>query len=210
MCLVLEWNTGLEARARAELLSHQRTGMWGRKSLRSLKGVQSHANSTAVEAKAQYSASVEDHETVDCFLEDQEIGLEPRKITMPVVDFLSVGSLAQSTSEKAEKVRGPGAKWMPKCKVPLTYQRTRLAASKWDEVGVFINWQSWCTLKAKSGHVKVKYWRAPTMLLYSEGSGKNRTIKRGKTHIRAAKSFCGLGIFHVEPVKYIWSIFGLA
>ena len=92
--------------------------------------MRSHANSAAVEAKARYSASVEDRETVDCFLEDQEIGLEPRKITIPVVDFLSVGSPAQSASEKAEKVRGPGAKWMPKCKVPLTYRRTRLAASR--------------------------------------------------------------------------------
>ena len=72
--------------------------------------MRSHANSAAVEAKAQYSAFVEEHETVDCFLEDQEIGIEPRKITMPVVDFLSVGSLAQSASEKVEKVRGPGAK----------------------------------------------------------------------------------------------------
>ena len=63
-----------------------------------------------MEAKTQYSASVEERETVDCFFEDQEIGLEPRKTNIPVVDFRSVGLPAQSASEKAEKVRGPGAR----------------------------------------------------------------------------------------------------
>ena len=32
-----------------------------------------------------------------------------------------------------------------------------------------MNWHSWWTLKAKSGRVKVKYWSAPTILLYSMG-----------------------------------------
>ena len=62
-----------------------------------------------MDASARYSASVDDRETVDCFLEDQEIGLEPRKTKMPVVDFLSDGSPAQSASEKAERVIGPGS-----------------------------------------------------------------------------------------------------
>ena len=62
-----------------------------------------------MDASARYSASVDDREIVDCFLEDQEIGLEPRKTKMLVVDFLSDGSPAQSTSEKAEKVIGPGS-----------------------------------------------------------------------------------------------------
>ena len=70
----------------------------------------SQANFAAVEAKAQYSTSVEEWETVDYFLEDQEIGLELRKTNIPVVDFLSVGSPAQSVLEKAEKVSGPRAR----------------------------------------------------------------------------------------------------
>ena len=72
--------------------------------------MRSQANSTAVEANARYSTSVKERETVDYFLEDQEIGLEPRKTNILVVDFLSVGSPAQSASEKAEKVRGPRAR----------------------------------------------------------------------------------------------------
>ena len=53
-------------------------------------------------------------------MEDHEMGLEPRKTNKPVVDFLSEGSLAQFASEKADRVKGPGERWMPKCKVPLT------------------------------------------------------------------------------------------
>ena len=104
----------------AETLSHQRIGMCGRKTLSSRNKVRSQANSAAVEAKARYSASMEDRETVGYFFEDQDMGLEPRKTSCPVVDLRSVGSPAQSASEKAENVRGPGAKWIPKCKVPLT------------------------------------------------------------------------------------------
>ena len=89
---IVEWKTGLETKAIAELLSHHRMGMCGRNSLSSLNKVHSQASSTAVEAKARYSASVEEQETVDCFLEDQEIGFEPRKTSIPVVDFLSMGS----------------------------------------------------------------------------------------------------------------------
>ena len=63
-----------------------------------------------MEAKARYFASVEERETVDSFFEDYEIGLEPKKTNIPLVFLISVGSLAQFVSQKAEKVRGPGAR----------------------------------------------------------------------------------------------------
>jgi hypothetical protein len=50
-------------------------------------------------ARALYSASVLDRETVAYFLELQEIRFEPRKIANPPVDLLSFGHPAQSTSE---------------------------------------------------------------------------------------------------------------
>ena len=45
-----------------------------------------------------------------------------------------------------------------------------MAADQWTVVRECINWQSWLTMKANMpGRVKVQYWRAPTMLLYSDG-----------------------------------------
>ena len=51
------------------------------------------------EAKARYSASVEERETVGCFLETQVRGLVPRKTIYPVVERRVWGSPTQSTSE---------------------------------------------------------------------------------------------------------------
>ena len=56
--------------------------------------IQIQHNSIAVEAKAIYSTSVEDLETVACFLADQVMGQLPKKTTIPVMEFQSTGSLA--------------------------------------------------------------------------------------------------------------------
>lgn len=55
-------------------------------------------------------------------------GPRGKKANKPVVDFLSIGSAAQSMFEKADKVRGPREKWIPWCKVFLMYLRTCLVA----------------------------------------------------------------------------------
>ena len=55
-------------------------------------------SSAAEEAKILYSTLVEDLETVGCFLADQVIGELPRNTKTPEIDFLSIGSQAQSTS----------------------------------------------------------------------------------------------------------------
>ena len=81
--------------------------------------MRSHDNSAAVVANAQYSAYVEERDTVLCFLADQEMGLGPRKTSKPVVERLSEGSPAQSASEKAVIDRGPGVNEIPNDKVPL-------------------------------------------------------------------------------------------
>jgi hypothetical protein len=64
----------------------------------------SHVISAIVLAIALYSASVEDLDTVACFLELQDIRLEPKKTHNPPVDRLSSGQPAQSELEKACKL----------------------------------------------------------------------------------------------------------
>ena len=78
MCLVLAWNTGLDAIANAETLSHQRIGVSEMKMPRSLRRVQIQHSSAEAKAKAQYSDSVEDLETVGFFLADQVMALDPK------------------------------------------------------------------------------------------------------------------------------------
>ena len=64
-------------------------------------------------ARARYSDSVEEQETVGCFLADQVIGLEPRYTRRPEVDLRSFGSPTQSALEKTDKDKGPGVKAIP-------------------------------------------------------------------------------------------------
>ena len=55
-------------------------------------------NLVALDAKARYSASMEDLETMACFLADHVIEQFPKKATILVIDFLSTGSPTQSAS----------------------------------------------------------------------------------------------------------------
>jgi hypothetical protein len=52
-------------------------------------------------AKLLYFASVDNIETVTCFFDDQDIKLDPRKMSNLVVDFLSSRHPAQSASVRA-------------------------------------------------------------------------------------------------------------
>mgnify|MGYP007070156726 CR=1 FL=1 len=61
------------------MLSHQSFGGLGRETPTSWRREQSQSNSAVVLATNLYSASVEDRETVACFLVFQEMRLEPRK-----------------------------------------------------------------------------------------------------------------------------------
>jgi len=51
-------------------------------------------------ARARYSTSDEDLETVDCFFDFQLINDESRKTHSPVVDLRVLGQVAQSESQK--------------------------------------------------------------------------------------------------------------
>ena len=99
MCFVREWNTGLEAIAKALILSHHRKGGVERKIPKSLRNIRIQYNSATVEAKALYSASVDDLDIVDCFLADHVMGQFLKNTTMPEMDLRSTGSPAQLASQ---------------------------------------------------------------------------------------------------------------
>ena len=64
--------------ARADTLSHHKIGGAERKTPKSLRSILIQQSSVAEEARALYSALVDEQETVGCFLVDQVIGELPR------------------------------------------------------------------------------------------------------------------------------------
>lgn len=100
---------------------------------------------------ALYSASVNDRDTICCFLEYQEIGLDPKKKTKPVVDCLLLGSYAQSASLNALSDKSLLEYVIPQCWVPFKYIRILLTAMKWATIGFCINWQD---LMHKEGNIR--------------------------------------------------------
>jgi len=80
--LVLAREIGLKAKANAKTLSHQSIGGRDKYTPKFLRIVLIQHNSATAEAKALYSASVEDLAIVSCFLVDQVIGEFPRNATM--------------------------------------------------------------------------------------------------------------------------------
>jgi hypothetical protein len=99
MCLVRAWNAGLVDKYVVPILLHQSVGGCGRNIPRSQGRDWSQMSSVAVMARVQYSYSVLEWAIVRCLREDQEIRLGPRKTQKPLVNFLSLGQLAQSASE---------------------------------------------------------------------------------------------------------------
>lgn len=69
--------------------------------LKSCKRNVNHWSSQTVKARARYSDSKDDRETVGCFLDFHEIGESPRKIQNLVIDFFVSMREVQSTSLNA-------------------------------------------------------------------------------------------------------------
>jgi hypothetical protein len=85
--------------------------------------------SIVASAKALYSASVLDLDTVSCFLALHEIRLGPKKMAKPLVDILSSGQPTQSASEKTlSNCEDECLNVRPSCSVPLMYLIMRFTA----------------------------------------------------------------------------------
>ena len=80
---------GLADKYVAPKLSHQSRALAGCGIPNSVRSFYTHNISAVAFAKALYSASVEDLETVGCFLAVQEIKLSTRNTAKPPVDLLS-------------------------------------------------------------------------------------------------------------------------
>uniref|UniRef100_A0A3Q7FJI2 Uncharacterized protein n=1 Tax=Solanum lycopersicum TaxID=4081 RepID=A0A3Q7FJI2_SOLLC len=81
--------------------------------------------SAARRARARYSASVEDRETLGCFFVHQEIRFGPKKMRNLDVDFLSFLSFAQFEYEKPRSSKSPGRMSKPRPRLPKMYLRMR-------------------------------------------------------------------------------------
>ena len=104
MCLDRSWWTGFEARVIANLFS-QNNITKGTSTSKWRSNFLNQTFSLVIEDKARYSASVDDLETVGCFLEHQERRLFPKNTQEPEVDLLVSTQLAQSASAKAMSLR---------------------------------------------------------------------------------------------------------
>ena len=101
MCLVCSWKTELWV-IWIELWLSQYIGIgWERETPISVSNQRNQTIYLVIDAIARYSVSVEDWETIDCFLLFQEIRELPKKIQKLVMDLQYVGSLSWSTSKYA-------------------------------------------------------------------------------------------------------------
>jgi hypothetical protein len=94
ICFVLTWKTGFAVRNVAPKLSHQRTGAYEHWIPSSESRDYSQINLAVAIAKLRYSASIDERDTIACFLEDKDTKLDIRNTAKPVVDFLSSGQPA--------------------------------------------------------------------------------------------------------------------
>ena len=115
-------------------------------------------------ARARYSASIEDRETLGCFFVHQEIRFGPKKMRNPDVDFLSFLSFAQSESENPRSSKSPGRMSKPWPRVPKMYLRMHFRKWLSCSLGWCMHWETRLTANWMSGRVMARYCRAPMRL----------------------------------------------
>jgi hypothetical protein len=156
-------------------LSQYKGVWWERETLISASNQHNQTIFLVVDAIAQYSASVEDWEIIDCFLLYQEIKESSKKIHKLVTDMRFVGLLSWSTSEYArssnKKMDGSKRLWK---NVPQRHRKIRRIAAKWTVVGETTNWLTTWTTYAIFRRLVVRYTKHPTIVWYEVWSVKGK------------------------------------
>ena len=125
-----------------------------------------HRISITTLARLLNSTLIEDLETVCCFLDYEAIKFVPTKKQWPNVDLLSIGSVAQSASQKAKR-SSEDWDYANHSLMPLKYLKILFTAFQCGSNGFCMNWHTLFTLKEIACLVIVTYWIAPTIDLYN-------------------------------------------
>ena len=140
MCFVCSWKTGLTAICNVSWLSQYNNVGSDSETFKYWTMYLNQVNSKQVFIVARYSTSVDDVNTLVCFLDFQEIVEFPSKMQNPEIDVV-VQQPPQSRSQYAcdlklflDGIRSP---WLG---VHLMYLRTRIAVSQYGFLGSCINW----------------------------------------------------------------------
>ena len=143
ICFILAWNTGFAVKWMGPKLLNHKTGGRGRDTSSSLSQDCTYVASAAPFARALYSASVLDHETVGCFRALNETKLGPKKTRKLPVERMSLAHPTESASMKT--LRSVELyRWMlnPVVTVPLIYLSMRMTASQCTSVGLDKYWHN--------------------------------------------------------------------
>lgn len=105
MCFVRSWKVGLLAMAMAARLSQKTAAGAGNRICKSLRRLEIQINSLDTAARARYSASADERDTVACFLDFQLTREAPRNTQKLVMERRVSGQEPQSESTKALRLK---------------------------------------------------------------------------------------------------------
>ena len=157
ICFVCSWKTRLVTIWIALVLSAWRGVEWSWGKPSSPNNPRSQVISEQVEDIAWYSDSVEDLETLSCFLLFQEMSALLKNMHQPITKRWVFAHPTQLASLYSTNCKEDSLGKNNRCvEVPFRYWIMRRTTTRWRFRGAYINWLTCCTTKKISGRVIVK------------------------------------------------------